>query len=117
MRSGEAVIVNDITEDALREAFADRPAYLETVLSLDLRATMVVPLVVRDRTLGAITFVSAEKDDVVPPAAAAPAANLVGSRDVEVLRVPAGHVALVTGRTADRVTIPGIIDWLRRHPQ
>ncbi|HEX6349117.1 MAG TPA: alpha/beta fold hydrolase [Candidatus Dormibacteraeota bacterium] len=64
-----------------------------------------------------LLVVMAETDDVVPPATAAPAADLVGSRDVEVLRVPAGHVALVTGRTADRVTIPGIVDWLRRHPE
>jgi polyhydroxyalkanoate synthase len=64
-----------------------------------------------------VLVVMAEKDDVVPPAAAEPVAGLVGSRDVEVLRVPAGHVALVTGRIADRLTIPGILDWLERHPE
>jgi polyhydroxyalkanoate synthase len=71
-------------------------------------------------TLNAVTCpvlnVMAEKDDVVPLAAAEPVIRLVGSDDIEELRVPAGHVALVTGRLGRTVTIPGIIDWLGRHP-
>jgi polyhydroxyalkanoate synthase len=59
--------------------------------------------------------VVAEKDDVVPAAAAEPVRMLVGSTDFEELRVDAGHVALVTGRIAHTRTIPGIIDWFLRH--
>jgi poly[(R)-3-hydroxyalkanoate] polymerase subunit PhaC len=69
--------------------------------------------------LGAVTCpllnVMAENDDVVPVAAAEPAGRLVGSADVDEVRVPAGHVALVTGRLGRSVTIPGIIDWLGSH--
>jgi polyhydroxyalkanoate synthase len=59
--------------------------------------------------------VMAEKDDVVPVAAAEPVKRLVGATDVEELRVAAGHVALVTGRLGSGVTVPGILDWLDRH--
>lgn len=70
-------------------------------------------------TLSALTCpvlnVMAEKDDVVPLASASPVKTLLGTSDFEELRVPAGHVALVTGRLGRTVTVPGIIDWLRRH--
>ena len=59
--------------------------------------------------------VMAERDDVVPVAAAEPVARLVSSPDLEELRVPAGHVALITGRLGSTVTIPGILGWLDRH--
>jgi len=60
--------------------------------------------------------VIAEKDDVVTALAAEPVRRLVGSTDYEELRVGAGHVALVTGRTGHTQTVPGIIDWFWRHP-
>jgi polyhydroxyalkanoate synthase len=60
--------------------------------------------------------VVAEKDDVVPAAAAEPVKALIGSTEFEELRVNAGHVALVTGRIGHTRTIPGIIDWFLRHP-
>ena len=60
--------------------------------------------------------VVAEKDDVVPVAAALPIGRLVGSKDYEELLIPAGHVGLVTGRHGHGRTIPGIIDWFIRHP-
>jgi polyhydroxyalkanoate synthase len=60
--------------------------------------------------------VVADKDDVVPAAAAEPVKKLVGSTDFEELRVNAGHVALVTGRIGHTQTVPGIIDWFVRHP-
>jgi PAS domain S-box-containing protein len=59
VRSGAPIVANDIDADALR-AFTDEPAYLHALLRLQLKATMIVPLVVRDRTLGAWTFVWAE---------------------------------------------------------
>src|ERR1700736_3504420 len=49
--------------------------------------------------------VIAEHDHVVPVAAAAPVVDLVGSTDVEELRLPAGHIALSVGRQATKVTL------------
>ena len=60
--------------------------------------------------------VIAEKDDVVPVAAAEPVGRLLGASEFEELRIPAGHVALVTGRHGHGRTIPGLIDWFQRHP-
>ena len=61
--------------------------------------------------------VFAERDHVVPPEAAEPLAGLVGSSDVEELRIPGGHASLVTGRQAAKVTLPGIIRWLDDHSE
>jgi polyhydroxyalkanoate synthase len=43
---------------------------------------------------------------------AAPLPELVGAEDNEVLRLDAGHVGLVVGRTAAKITIPRIIEFL-----
>ena len=58
--------------------------------------------------------VLAERDHIVPPAATAPLIELVGSPDKHELRLNAGHMGLVVGRTAARTTVPTIIDFLRR---
>ncbi|MBV9196712.1 MAG: alpha/beta fold hydrolase [Solirubrobacterales bacterium] len=57
--------------------------------------------------------VIAERDHIVPEPVAAPLPELVGSEDNEVLRLDAGHVGLVVGRTAAKITIPRIIDFLK----
>jgi polyhydroxyalkanoate synthase len=59
----------------------------------------------------------AEKDDIVPVAAAEPLPGLLVNAEVETVRLPAGHINLVTGRQADQVTIPAIVDWLDRHAE
>ena len=56
-----------------------------------------------------------EKDHLVTPDTARPLIGLVGSEDREALVIPGGHVAMVTGRHAAKVTLPGIVDWLCRH--
>jgi polyhydroxyalkanoate synthase len=53
----------------------------------------------------------------VPPEATGDLTTLVGSEDVEELRLPAGHVGLIVGRTAQRSYIPQMADWLERHSQ
>jgi polyhydroxyalkanoate synthase len=58
-----------------------------------------------------------EKDHIVPPEATGDLTTLVGSEDVEELRLPAGHVGLIVGRTAQRSYIPQMADWLERHSQ
>jgi polyhydroxyalkanoate synthase len=57
--------------------------------------------------------VVAERDHIVPIDAAAPALGLVGSADRHELRLDAGHIGLAVGRTAQKVTIPRIADFLR----
>jgi polyhydroxyalkanoate synthase subunit PhaC len=56
--------------------------------------------------------VIAERDHIVPEPVAAPLPELVGAEDNEVLRLDAGHVGLVVGRTAAKITIPRIIEFL-----
>lgn len=59
--------------------------------------------------------VVAQKDHIVPCAAATPVCELVGSAQTRTLELPAGHVALVMGRAAAATTIPAIEAWLREH--
>ena len=63
IRTGEPILAT-LDEATLRVGFADRPEYLELLLGLGLTSTVIVPLVARDRTLGALTFVSAESKRV-----------------------------------------------------
>lgn len=64
----------------------------------------------------AIPFLNvlAERDHIVPLESAAPLIDLVGSEQKDELRLPAGHVGLVAGRTAAKVTVPAIIEFLQR---
>ncbi len=61
--------------------------------------------------------VRADRDHIVPPDATASLIDLVGSPDRHELRLPAGHMGLVVGRTAARTTVPTIIDFLRRRSE
>jgi polyhydroxyalkanoate synthase len=58
----------------------------------------------------------AEKDTVVPRAAAEPAGALVGRADRrQELVLPGGHVTFGTGRSAFRHTLPSLADWIAAH--
>jgi PAS domain S-box-containing protein len=57
IRSGEAQLVPDVTDDLL-EALAADGENLRLLRALDLRSAMVVPLSVREHTLGAIALAS-----------------------------------------------------------
>jgi polyhydroxyalkanoate synthase len=61
--------------------------------------------------------VVAERDHIVPLAAAEPVPRLVGSAEAEELRLAAGHVGLVAGRAAAKVTLPGIAGWIADHSE
>jgi polyhydroxyalkanoate synthase len=39
---------------------------------------------------------------------------LVGSEDKSEMRLEAGHVGLIVGRTAARSTMPAIAEWITR---
>jgi polyhydroxyalkanoate synthase subunit PhaC len=75
----------------------------------------------RQVDLGRITCpvlcVVAEKDEIVPRAAAEPLPSLLPNAAVETLRLPAGHISLACGRQAARVTIPSILEWIGRHSE
>ncbi|MFI6367658.1 alpha/beta fold hydrolase [Nocardia sp. NPDC050630] len=62
-----------------------------------------------------LLHVVAELDDFVPPACSDTLLDLIGSADIEQARVPAGHAGLLVGRQGAKVSIPAIIDWLKRH--
>jgi polyhydroxyalkanoate synthase len=74
------------------------------------------PVRLRDIRVPFLT-VRADRDHIVPPEATAPLIDLVGSPDKHELRLAAGHMGLVVGRTAARTTVPTIIDFLRRRSE
>jgi len=59
--------------------------------------------------------VVAERDHIVPLAAAEPLKTLLPQ--TEELRLAAGHVGLVAGRAAAKVTLPGITGWIAEHSE
>jgi poly[(R)-3-hydroxyalkanoate] polymerase subunit PhaC len=61
--------------------------------------------------------VLAERDHISPASSVGPVVDLVGSADVEEIRLPAGHVGLTASRTASKLTIPRIVDWIHRHSE
>jgi polyhydroxyalkanoate synthase len=60
--------------------------------------------------------VLAKRDHIVPRAAAEPIPRLLGGGADE-LQLDAGHVGLVAGRAAAKVTLPGIVDWIVEHSE
>ena len=70
----------------------------------------------RDIEIPMLTVI-AERDHIVPEPVAAPLPGLVGSGDSQELRLDAGHVGLVVGRTAAKVTIPRIIEFLEQRSE
>jgi polyhydroxyalkanoate synthase len=59
--------------------------------------------------------VMAEHDHIVPTPATEPLTRLVGSEDAEELRLRAGHVGLVAGRAANKISLPHIAAWMQAH--
>jgi polyhydroxyalkanoate synthase len=70
----------------------------------------------RDITVPFLT-VRANRDHIVPPDAAAPLLDLIGSEDKHELQLDAGHMGLVVGRTAAKTTVPTILDFLKRRSE
>ncbi len=62
-----------------------------------------------------VLMIIAERDEFIPPANSEPLETLLGSGDIEVLRVPGGHAGALMGSAARRITMPGVVDWLVRH--
>jgi polyhydroxyalkanoate synthase len=61
--------------------------------------------------------VLANRDHIIPKASSAPLVGLVGSPDKHELRLDAGHIGLVVGRTAAKTTTPTIIEFLKQRSE
>jgi signal transduction histidine kinase len=60
IRSGTSELIPEISDELLRDATRDTPELYELLVELGLRSSMCVPLVARDRVVGALTFIAAE---------------------------------------------------------
>jgi PAS domain S-box-containing protein len=60
IRTRHPELYSNITDELLVEATLETPELLDLLRRLGLRSSMCVPLVARDRVLGAITFIAAE---------------------------------------------------------
>jgi polyhydroxyalkanoate synthase len=72
------------------------------------------PIDLRDVNCPTLSII-ALGDDLVPPEAARPIADVLGADDFELLELEAGHAGLTTSRKAATTTIPTLIEWLGRH--
>ncbi len=61
LRTGRSALYAHINDQMFRETIDD-PEHLEVALALHMRSGMIVPMIARGRTLGAITFVSSSDD-------------------------------------------------------
>lgn len=59
-----------------------------------------------------VLAITASRDAICPPPAAAALLRHVGSTDTAVLEVPGGHVGAVVGSRAAKEMYPGLIRWL-----
>ncbi|GAB3867500.1 alpha/beta fold hydrolase [Nocardioides maradonensis] len=57
------------------------------------------------------------RDHIIPVPAAAPLVGLVGSEDKHEMRLDAGHVGLMVGRTAAKNTVPVLIETLMKRSE
>ncbi|WP_206486839.1 alpha/beta fold hydrolase [Rhodococcus sp. KRD162] len=57
------------------------------------------------------------RDTIIPETATAPVMELVGSKEKELLRLDGGHVGLIVGKSAQRNTIPTIVDFLKQRSE
>jgi polyhydroxyalkanoate synthase len=56
-------------------------------------------------------------DHIVPAAGSEPQRELIAFADATELRLKAGHVGLLAGRQASKVTLPQIAAWLQEHSE
>jgi polyhydroxyalkanoate synthase len=74
----------------------------------------------RDLDLAQVTTpvlnVLAERDEIVPPEASDPMEAVLPAAATSVVRLPGGHIGLITGRAARNVTYPAIVEWLQGPP-
>jgi polyhydroxyalkanoate synthase len=61
--------------------------------------------------------VTANRDHIIPEASSAPLIELIGSQEKHQLRLDAGHVGLVVGKTAHQGSIPTIIEFVKQRSE
>jgi PAS domain S-box-containing protein len=66
LRSGQAEVLSEVTDELLVASIPE-PEMLALVRSLGLRSSMCVPLLVRGRTIGALTLVTSESNKLYTP--------------------------------------------------
>lgn len=54
-----------------------------------------------------------ERDHLVPPSTSRPLNNLVGSKDKEIVSVPAGHIGVYVSSRAQNEIAPKVASWLK----
>lgn len=59
--------------------------------------------------------ITADRDHLVPAAASGDLPSLVGSSDRRALPLPAGHVGVLLGRSAQKHCLPAIAEWCESH--
>jgi serine phosphatase RsbU (regulator of sigma subunit) len=122
-RSGVTAYVPEITEEMLVEAAVDDD-HLELIKAIGLRSYLVLPLLVRGRSLGALTVVQAESDrrfgeddrTFLTQLATTAATALDNARLFEQQRHIA-HVLQTALLPAVLPTVPGLAVAARYHPQ
>jgi polyhydroxyalkanoate synthase len=85
--------------------------YQQNLLARDALTIAGRPVHLADLT-AAVLAVAGERDHLVPPEAARPLTDLVGSTDREYLELPAGHVGLLVGSGARDMLWPRVTTWL-----
>jgi poly[(R)-3-hydroxyalkanoate] polymerase subunit PhaC len=61
--------------------------------------------------------VLANRDHIIPEPSSTPLVSLIGAPDKHDLRLDAGHVGLIVGRTAAKTTVPTIIEFLKQRSE
>jgi PAS domain S-box-containing protein len=59
LRTGRADIFSDVSDELMQEVIRN-PVEIRMLKEFDIKSTMIVPLVARGRTIGALTFISSE---------------------------------------------------------
>jgi len=115
------VAMNKWTRDHVPFAGAAFRQIVETLVRDNTLADGVMPTKGREARLADIRCpylnVFCRRDEIVPPRSAAPLAGLVGSEDVDELCLESGHVGLVAGRQAGKVSMPKIAEWIASHSE
>ncbi|MGH2349375.1 MAG: GAF domain-containing protein, partial [bacterium] len=101
LRTGQSELYEDISDEMLAHAARD-PEHLRMLRELGLRSAMIVPLIARGRTLGVMTFVTAESG------------RRYSTRDLDVAEALARRTAVAIDNARMYARERGIAETLQR---
>ncbi|HEX3834284.1 MAG TPA: alpha/beta fold hydrolase [Solirubrobacteraceae bacterium] len=111
------IAMNKWARDQIPFAGAAFRQTVNTLIRANALASGAVPFRDTEVRLSDITCpylnVFCRRDEIVPPQSAEPLGTLVGSEDTTDLCLESGHVGLVAGRQAAKVSRPQIAEWIR----